>query len=142
MRKIFFLGAAILAFSNGAYALDKDDADALADTQKLLHDQDALNAAAKDNKDATGALDQVNQMTAGNTKQKAEVNDISSTVFSDMVKNTNGDPAAMQEKLQQALKDPGAFLKSLPPEQQARIRGLASEMDKQNAQPAAPAATK
>lgn len=33
----------------------------------------------------------------------------------------------------EALKDPNAFMNGLPPEQQKRIRELASEIDKQNA---------
>lgn len=116
-----------------AFALDKDDEDALKDTQKVLTDEEALKAFTKDNKDAAGAVNQVNKLTNGNKAQNAEVNAISSDIFTDMVKSTNGDSAQIQEKLQQALKDPAAFMNSLTPEQQARIRGLASEIDKQNA---------
>lgn len=125
--------AFLCLLSQTAFALDKDDEAALRDTQKLLGDQAALKAFTKDNPDAAKALDQTKELTKGNPQQQAELNNISSSIFADMVKNNNGDSAAIQNQLQQALKDPSSFLNSLSPEQQARIRGLASEIDKQNA---------
>ena len=44
--------------------------------------------------------------------------------------------AAIQDQLQNALKDPKAFMNGLSPEQQARIRSLASEIEKKNPPPA------
>jgi hypothetical protein len=127
----------LLFLSPTAFALDKDDEAALADTQKLLSDQQALDAFAKDNKDAQNALGQVDQLTGGNQAQKAEVNAIASSAFADMIKAENGDNAAVLLKLQQGLKNPAAFLKTLSPENQARLRQLGAEIDKQNArQPA------
>lgn len=114
-----------------SFALDPDDEAALADTQKLLNNQQALEAFAKDNPDAKKALDQASIAVGGDKKKQAEMNSLSADVFKDLVKSSNGDSAAMQEKLQQALKDPGAFLQQLTPEQQKRARDLASEMEKQ-----------
>lgn len=123
-----------------ALALDKDKQDALKNTQALLASPEAMKAFAKDNADASRALEQTNQITKGNKAQNAEITDISSSVFADMVKQNDGDAAAMQEKLQNALKDPAAFIKTLSPQQQERIRSLASEMEKQNKESQAPAA--
>ncbi len=114
-----------------AFALDANDEQALAETQRLLGDQKALEAFAKENPDAKKALDQAALTTGGDKKKQSEMNAISADVFKDMVKSSNGDSAAMQEKLQQALKDPNAFLQQLSPEQQKRIRELASELEKQ-----------
>ena len=71
-------------------------------------------------------------LTHGNVQQQAEVNDISSSIFAEIVRQSNGDTIAIQAKLQQALKDPKGFMNSLSPEQQARIHSLAGQLDKQN----------
>jgi hypothetical protein len=133
MRKLTLCTLTVLLLSaTSVLALEKNDEDALKDTQSLLSDQAAMNAFAKDNKDATHALDQVNELTRRNRQQQAEVNDISSSIFSDIVKQNNGDTVAIQAKLQQALKDPKGFMNSLSPEQQARIHSLAGQLDQQN----------
>mgnify|MGYP003342434786 CR=1 FL=1 len=99
-------------------------------------------AFAKDNPDALNALGQVDKLTQGNKAQKTEVNAISSDIFASMVKDQNGDSGAIQAKLREALKDPRGFMNSLTPEQQARIRGLASELEKQNAKSRSPSEAK
>jgi hypothetical protein len=133
MRKFTLAAAALVLFSlpgTRAFALDKDDEDALADTQKLMSDEQALKAFAKDNKDAQGALDQVDKMTGGNKQQNAEVNGIASDVFANMVKQNNGDSAAIMQQLQDGLKDPEKFMKSMPAADQARIKALEAQMEK------------
>ncbi len=135
MKPVKALYALLLgtALSGNSYALDQTDEDALKDTQALLHSQQRMEDFAKTNPDAQKALGDVHRLTNGDPAAKAEINSISSAVFEDMVRSNNGDSAALQLKLQQALKDPKAFMQTLSPEQQARIRALASEIDAKNA---------
>ncbi|HEY8280257.1 MAG TPA: hypothetical protein VIH99_11580 [Bdellovibrionota bacterium] len=136
MRTIYSLFLVFLV-SMPAFALDKNDEQALKETQNLLSDEKALAEFTKGNPAAANALDQVKIMTGGDATKQAEIKNISSSIFTDMVKANNGDPAAIQSQLQNALKDPQAFMKSLSPEQQKRIRDLASELEKKNAAQAA-----
>ncbi len=128
--------AVFFFYGSSANALEGGDQAALNDTQKLLHNQQALDNFTKDNPDAAKTLDQVKQITGGNKQQIGAVNDISSDIFADMVRANPNDSAAIFTKLQQALKDPKGFMNNLTPEQQARIRGLASEIDKKKAESA------
>jgi hypothetical protein len=132
MRTFTLLATLTLLSSGPAFALDASDAEALASTQQLLGNQNAMLDVAKHDPGAKGALDQISQITNGDPSKTAEMNAISSSVFADIVKNSNGDSVAVQEKLQLALKDPGAFIKTLTPEQQARLNGLATQVAKQN----------
>jgi hypothetical protein len=140
MRTPFLLATVTLLFAGPAFALDAGDADALANTQRLLANPAAIQEVAKHDSSAKSALDQLNQITKGNAGQNTEMNAISSSVFADMVKGSNGDAVALQDKLQSALKDPGAFIKTLSPEQQARLSGLAGQIAKQDEANRAPSA--
>lgn len=116
-----------------AFALDQADDDALKDTQKLLGDQKRMEELGKTDAEAGKALNQLKQITGNDPKAQAEMNAIASSVFSDMVHKNNGDTVSMHDQLQKALADPKAFMNGLPPEQQKKIRELASEIDKKNA---------
>lgn len=122
-----------LALSSGALALDKEQEDALKDTDDLLTNQQRLDAFAKDNPDAKNALGDVSKLTGGDPKAMAEVNAIAASVFKDMAKSTGGSEADIMQKLQQGLKDPAGFMKNLSPEQRARIQKLGAEIDAKNA---------
>jgi hypothetical protein len=56
------------------------------------------------------------------------VYDLSADIFAKIVTESNGDMVVMQQKLEQAQKNPEAFLKSLTPEQQARIKSMANQL--------------
>lgn len=122
-----------LALSLPAHALDKETDDALKDTEDLLTNQQRLDAFAKENPDAKNALGDLDKLTGGDPKTQAEVQAISAAVFRDMVKANNGDDAAVMLKLQEGLKNPGAFLQGLSPEQRAKIKAMAAEIDAKNA---------
>ena len=132
-RFVWIVAALFFGTVASAFALNKHDEQALKDTQRLLSDDAAIQAFAKDNKDAQGALKQVDDLTKGDPKKKAEINEIASRTFANMIKANNGDNAATLEQLQVGLKDPAAFLKTMSPEDQARIKAMAAEIDKQNA---------
>jgi len=132
MKLPFTLGLVFLFSCTAALALDKADEDALKDTQGLLNDQKRLEELGKTDAEAGKALNQVKMLTQSDPKKQAELNAISSSIFANMVKSNNGDTITMQDQLQKALADPKAFMNGLSPEQQKRIRDLASEIDKQN----------
>jgi hypothetical protein len=122
-----------LVLSSSSFALDKEQQDALKDTDDLLTNQQRLDAFAKENPDAKNALGDVKKLTGGDPKAMAEVNAISSSVFQDLVKGSGGDEAAVMQKLQEGLKNPAAFMQNLSPEQRARIQKLGAEIDAKNA---------
>jgi hypothetical protein len=133
MRKLILCTLTVLFFTaTSVLALEKGDEEALSNTLKLMNDPNAMSAYASGNGDASRALDQANQLTHGNKAQQAELMNLSSIIFADMVKQSNGDAVAIQSKLQQAMKDPNSFMKTLSPEAQSKLRQLAAEMDKQN----------
>jgi hypothetical protein len=128
-----------LLFTSTAFALEPGDQEALKDTQRLLADPAALQQFAKDHQDANQAMQQISEITKGNEQQSGELSAISSRVFADIVKESNGDSATMQMKLQMALKDPAAFMRTLSPEQRARIVNLTSELQRNEANKRVPA---
>jgi len=133
MKHLLKLGILASVICAPAFALDQADEDALRDTQKLLGDQTRMKEFGRTDAEAGKALNQVKQLTGNDPAKQAEINGIASSVFADMVKSNNGDTVSMHDQLQKALADPKAFMNGLSPEQQKRIRDLASEIDKKNA---------
>lgn len=119
--------AALTCLAPAARAeLDKASQEALEKTQALLRDPNQRNAAIKDNKDAQRNHESLESLLgAGNTNG---VYDISAEVFEKLVKESNGDPVVMQQKLQEAQKNPEAFAKKyFNSSQQARIKQMAEQ---------------
>ena len=116
-----------------ALALDQNDEDALKDTHKLLGDQKRMEQLGRTDAEAGKALNQLKQLTGNDPKAQAEMQGIAASVFDDMVRKNNGDTVSINDQLQKALADPKAFMNGLSPEQQARIKGLAAEIDQKNA---------
>lgn len=132
MKLIFAIYLAMSA-STSAFALDQTDRDALKDTQALLGDQKRMEEMGKTDVETGKALNQLKQISGNDAKVQAEVNAVASSVFSDMAHKNNGDSVSIHDQLQKALADPKAFMNGLSPEQQKKIRDLASEIDKKNA---------
>lgn len=128
MRILFF--SAALFFSQSALAeLTAEQKAALANTQELLGSQAQLSEFTKGNPKAAGALDEVKRLTNNDPKKQAEINQISSDIFKSMAQKSNGDDNAMMNQLQEGLRNPASFMQSLTPEQQARIKAMAAEID-------------
>jgi hypothetical protein len=123
---LIYLFSATFAFSG---TLDKNQQAALADTQDLLKNQARLSEFTKGNPDAAGALDKIKQLTNNDPKKQDELKAISSDIFASLTNNTSGNDAAMMGKLQEGLRDPASFMRSLTPAQQARIKAMAAEID-------------
>ncbi|MGZ3693465.1 MAG: hypothetical protein ACXWQO_04690 [Bdellovibrionota bacterium] len=131
MRTTFFAAilfhlSSILAFGDGLNATDQA---ALADTQNLLNNQARLSEFTKGNPNAASALDQIKKLTNNDPKKQAEIKQLSSDIFANMTKASNGNDAAMMTKLQEGLRNPASFMQSLSPEQQAKIKAMAAEID-------------
>ena len=76
--------------------------------------------------------------TLGNQSQPAY--ELSAQVLETIVKKTNGDPKQMQEIVNQLMSNPQMLEQYLTPQQRDQIRGMASQIEKQQGNsPTAPA---
>ncbi len=119
----------IIAFAGEAENQEKEVKEALEQTKMLLNDT-AFQNGYKSDPNAQEAHGKVKEIVGSNSRQQQEIYSLSSEAFEKIVADAKGDPAKIMEVLQKAQADPKAFMRSLPPEQQARIRELASEIDK------------
>lgn len=129
MRKILpILAVACFTFIGLAHADDSDDA--LRDTQKLLNDPALRAADAKTSADSAAAQQRILELVKKTGASEKDIYSLSSSVFADIVKKANGDPAAILKLLEDAEKNPEAFAKSWKAEDQAKLREIASQSNK------------
>jgi hypothetical protein len=110
------------------------DHDAIKQTQGVLTNKKDRQKAIQELPESAKKVDQnVDIIVGGDENQKEEMYQISADIF----KNFEGKSAEeMQKILEQAQKDPEAFYKSLSPEQQKKIKGLANKIEsKKKAKP-------
>jgi len=115
----------IVSLPQAIAELDKASQEALEKTQKLLRDPSQRNAAMNQSPDARSNDAELQKLMGG--KGTGGVYDLSADIFAKIVSESNGDVVVMQQKLEQAQTNPEAFLKSLTPEQQARIKSMANQ---------------
>lgn len=106
-----------------AEELDQASQNALRETQNLLKDPVKREAALSHDEATKTAVSNLSQ-TVGEQNVNGAYN-LSADIFATIVKDSNGDPAKMNEILERAQRDPSSFLKSLSPEQQAKIKEMA-----------------
>lgn len=124
---IFFSSLTFAQANNGGAE------NALKETQDLLRDRSKLqNVLQKDSKAKT-ADDQVQSLTGGNAAQSQRIYDVSSDALSSLMQTSGNDPAKAAELLQKAQANPEAFYNSLPADLREKIRGLASDIEKNKA---------
>lgn len=111
------------------FADDSDDAAALREAQELMRSESKRAEVIKDNAKAQQADSFALQAVGGDQKLKNDVYNVSADIMGTVKDLAGGDPVKMNELLQKALKDPGAFLKSLPADQQAKIRSIANQTE-------------
>ncbi len=117
----------------------EEDLDAaLKDVQDLMRSEAKRNDVIKASPKAQQADDFALQAVGGNQALKNDVYDVSADIMATVKQQSGGDAAKMNELLQKALQNPAAFLKSLPAEQQAKIRDIAAKTEKQKSSPAKP----
>ena len=124
---LFFLPAISPAF-------DEVDGQALAEAKELLQNPQTLKGPAG-NPNEKAALVEIEKLTKGDPKAQQEINQLSSDIFADMVKKNGSGEEVIMKSLLEAQQNPAKFMQSLTPEQQRRIRELASEIDKKSEQP-------
>lgn len=129
MRTLFIFLTFALSTAQAA-ELDAQQKAALADTQNLLNNQARLSEFTKGNPDAANALNQFKQLTGGDPQKQAQLQKLSSDIFTNITKQTGGNDAAIMQKLQEGLRNPASFMQSLTPEQQAQLKAMAAEIDK------------
>lgn len=131
MRKLpFFTLIALTLLSSGrvnAENLSAEDQAALKDTQALLKNPAALKGLVGD--DERAALAAIENLTKGTPGADGKIYDVSSEIFASIVKKANGDSAEIQRLLLEAQANPKKFMESLSPEQQAKIRAVAGQIE-------------
>jgi hypothetical protein len=108
--------------------LDKYNQEALKKTQDFLKNKSEREAFINKSPDAQPYAQKMNDMGM-NESQKNKTFNISADVFAELVKENNGDAAAVQKMLLNAQQNPEAFYNSLSPENKKMIESLGSEME-------------
>ncbi len=126
----YLVVVSVLIASTAFAEMDKYESEALQDTKNLLNDKAAREAVIKENPDAQKHVDQMNAlgMTAD---QKNKAYGISSEIFSQLIKEQNGDASAVNKMLLNAQQDPEAFYDSLSPDSRAKIKALGFQLEGQ-----------
>ena len=120
-----------------SYSLAQTDHRAVYETQNLLRDPDRRGQIIRYDSKAREADDFASKAFGGNSQQKHELYNISSDIFAVMSNASGGDAQKMKEQLLKATQNPEQFLKSLPPEIQAKIKSVADKtgQNKNNVNP-------
>jgi hypothetical protein len=126
--------AGLILIQVSAHAdLDEHQQNGLRDTKQMLVDPKARNEAIRNDKKAQDVDQKVEALT-GAGKNKEEVYGIASEVLEKIATEAKGDPEKMQKILLEAQKDPETFYKKyFNGQQQQRVKGLASEIEKKKA---------
>ena len=130
MSKFLVLLLSVSLLATTVSFADDDLDPALKDVQELLRTESKRHEVIKDSPKAQQADAFALQAVGGNQQLKNEVYDVSADIMATVQRLSGGDPAKMQQMLQKALQNPGEFLKSLPADQQAKIRGIANQVEK------------
>lgn len=132
MRSAITLIFFTLVFSNALLAeepvLDQASQEALEQTKALLSNPVQRNIAVQENENTRKADESVKRLGLSQEANEA-IYKVSGEILEKMVKDSNGDPAAMTEAVQKMMKDPESLEKILSPEQREKIRKLASESE-------------
>ena len=131
-RLLFMVLVMDLVTTPIAYA-EEDIDPAIKDVQELMRTQSKREEVIKGDVKAQQADAFALQAVGGNQNLKNDVYDVSADIMATVQKLSGGDPAKMNALLQKALQNPGEFLKSLPADQQAKIRDIAVKTEKQKA---------
>lgn len=104
-------------------------ATALQQTQSLLANPQAVAEYEKTHPDAAKANANVQTLTGGNTQDTASLYKLAADIFENVVKESNGDPAAMSASLAQAMKNPQGFADKLTSQQQTELKSLTQKIE-------------
>lgn len=124
-------------FQVGADDLSPVDQEALEDTKALLNDPKRLEEVKSKN-DKANSVDKNIDALGFSAQEKKEIYGLSSEIFEQLVKETNGDPEKMKKLLSEAMKDPAGFAKKWSPEQKAKLKAISSGQEKRSQSPKKP----
>lgn len=117
----------IYSFSASAEELKKVDAEALDKTVEMLNNRQQREEYANQSEQSKKADKMAKDLFGAQGADKAYA--AAAEILKTMVQQTNGDPAAMQKMMNDAQKNPEAFMKSLSSEHQNMIRKLAEDVE-------------
>jgi hypothetical protein len=118
--------------------LDAHQQKGLQDTTNLLKSKSERDAFIRKSKNAKEADDKAGAI-AGSSEGKEEIYDMSSQIFEKITQESKGDPAKMQQLLEDAQKNPEAFYnKYFTSEQKARLKKIADKSDSKKAKATPP----
>jgi len=113
-----------------SFALDSDDQKGLDSTINLLKSQKDRQKAVEANPSAKDVDNKVSAL-AGSNQNKEEIYGVSANVFERIVKEANGDPAKMQQMMNEASQNPEAFYnKYFGDGDKAKVREIANQVNK------------
>lgn len=136
MKVIFFVSFSIYSSLASTFD-DKTYESALQQTQNLLRTPDARKGAI--DTEPAKAADKAVEITAlGDPAAKSEVYNIAADLMPWLLEQSQGDPLKMMQLIQEAQKNPQAFLQKMPAAERQKIKNLSGFIDqKKNArQPA------
>jgi hypothetical protein len=132
--KLCFLASITLAecFGNYGYAddLDESSKEALGETQNILLNQNLRQSAIGQSADALQADSQVRSI-AGSIQNVEKMYQISSDVFGDIVKKSQGDPGRVEKTVDDLKTNPQALEQNMSDSSRKEIRDLSQEISKQ-----------
>ena len=122
-----------VALGNG---LDSNAQESLQETQKILTNPMLRNKSVQDlntpaSKDALNNAHKLGDATG----QTEALFQLSSQVFEQMVKESNGDSAKLEKMMPEAQKNPEKFFNSWSPEQKAKVSEIANKIENKKAVP-------
>jgi histidyl-tRNA synthetase len=121
MKKIIlFLGILV----SGSLFADEETREAVSNVQKQMQAPSFHQNAAKDSKEAA-AVEQHVKTLSGSPENEQEMYNLASEVLGNMKDKS---PEEMQKLLQDAQKNPEAFLNSWSPEQQKKLKELSERI--------------
>ena len=117
---------ALTATPTHSQALDPASADALAATLRMLADPSSRGQIIATDP-AAAEIDKQVQGMAGSALAQ-EVYGLAAEIFTDLARNSGGDPKRMNEALDRAKSDPAGFAAMLRPETLQRLRELSTKI--------------
>lgn len=136
MNKMLLLSALFLSVSAFSFE-DEVYTNALQQTQNLLKNSEARKGAL--NTAPAKAADKTAEITAlGDPAAKSEVYNIAADLMPWLVEQSQGDVTKMMQLIQEAQKNPQAFLQRMPAAERQKIKNLSGfiERKKDSRQPA------
>lgn len=104
------------------------DQEALKNTQDMLRDAKARDAAIQQTGERARQVDQGVRNLAGSQQNADDIYGLAADVFANITKEAGGDPEKMQKLLNEAQKNPAAFAEKWTPEQKQKLGEIGTKI--------------